>query len=353
MLELVNALPHQHRAEVLTTRLEDQLKSSIIHLFEVCEEVIGLSLYSLKESIHSLDVNPFHHAINSKWIAAVETEDISKIHQCVSFFNLPEFKIPLAKYIRFKDGTTPEFFENAFDQEAHSFAPVRFKFNKPDDQLFQRTRELIGQARDILSHVCPEAFMEHEIFVKNFLLFDCMRYGSGTSFTFFGMIATTCYPDETSVLHVLDMLVHETAHLYIFALSASDELVLNPSNQAFTAPFRKDPRPMLGIFHAAFVLARLIYVFTKMLDYDHALQFKKAELVTRVRTYVEKYDSCRNTIQTHGKLTDIGHHLIESTHTMVTQALHNFCNCVTGSGQTVHSQSINLDFLQKGTILAL
>ena len=48
-------------------------------------------------------------------------------------------------------------------------------------------------------------------------------------------------------------------------LNKDDPLVLNPQ-EMHESPLRKEKRPLMGIYHATFVLARVLYVLTKALD---------------------------------------------------------------------------------------
>jgi HEXXH motif-containing protein len=50
--------------------------------------------------------------------------------------------------------------------------------------------------------------------------------------------------------------VHEAAHTLLTALAVEEPLVKNPRGARYRSPVRTDPRPMEGIYHATFVLAR-------------------------------------------------------------------------------------------------
>ncbi|MBL6431916.1 MAG: hypothetical protein HPM95_15385 [Alphaproteobacteria bacterium] len=51
--------------------------------------------------------------------------------------------------------------------------------------------------------------------------------------------------------------MHEAAHGTLFAMSPVEFYVFNPENERYSSPLRLDPRPLDGIYHATFVLARM------------------------------------------------------------------------------------------------
>jgi hypothetical protein len=74
------------------------------------------------------------------------------------------------------------------------------------------------------------------------------------------------YLKHRGVPYFLEHLVHESSHNLLFALMIMDPMVLNPVSQKFSAPLRKDLRPMYGIYHAVFVVARMVRVFKLLVN---------------------------------------------------------------------------------------
>jgi hypothetical protein len=67
-----------------------------------------------------------------------------------------------------------------------------------------------------------------------------------------------------SVLYFYEHIIHEASHIHLNCLMASDPLILNDRNELFNSPLRNDPRPMIGVFHATFVSARIARSFLKL-----------------------------------------------------------------------------------------
>ena len=63
---------------------------------------------------------------------------------------------------------------------------------------------------------------------------------------------------ESSLL-LAEAVMHEAAHSYLYGASPVEFHVRNPIGELHKSPLRADPRPMDGIYHATFVLARTCF----------------------------------------------------------------------------------------------
>lgn len=137
---------------------------------------------------------------------------------------------------------------------------------------------------------------------------------SATSPKFFGAIYISM-PDndlkQHQVLVLVDHLVHETSHLFLNTILIHDPLILNDENARYASPIRNDPRPMLGIYHAVFVLSRVIRILKKMSDFNlyHDMDF----LNKCIKRFVLQYEAGFETIKQNGILTDLGDDIFKST----------------------------------------
>ena len=115
-------------------------------------------------------------------------------------------------------------------------------------------------------------------------------------------------------LHLALTLVHESSHLKLFYAYLDDEIVLNPPDQVFSSPLRRQPRPMNGIYHAAFVLARMALFIADIgratagarLFGDGANRALQDELAQTISSF----DSAYAIIREQGVLTEKGQHII-------------------------------------------
>lgn len=99
-------------------------------------------------------------------------------------------------------------------------------------------------------------------FVTHIKIFEGKVLRTDTSNISFGsMWLRVPEPEDDQVGYWIEHIVHEVSHLRLEAHFFLEKLVLNSGDEKiFRAPIRDDPRPMRGIFHTAFVLARMVRI---------------------------------------------------------------------------------------------
>ncbi|WP_323840292.1 aKG-HExxH-type peptide beta-hydroxylase [Photorhabdus africana] len=132
---------------------------------------------------------------------------------------------------------------------------------------------------------------------------------AGCSFNMWGMILFYC-DDENSVPYYIENIVHECAHHALGIINAQDCIVLNDPDERYEAPFRKDGRPMIGIFHAYFVLNRVCQTLYKMSNIYSGIY--EEEIRSRFNMALKKFLDTKKIIDNHAKLTEIGHVIADS-----------------------------------------
>lgn len=119
---------------------------------------------------------------------------------------------------------------------------------------------------ELLKSHSSDLYHEAEALIDEIVLTgpgDEYHVRSASSYNLLGLVLI--WADEVhSPVYYAQQVVHEAAHLRLFLKSTDDKFVLNPESQLYTAPFRPDARPMLGIFHALFVLARIALAMSDM-----------------------------------------------------------------------------------------
>ena len=126
-------------------------------------------------------------------------------------------------------------------------------------------QKAIKAAQRLIEEVDPEVWEEYQSYVSRIKIYKGKGLRGETSTMVFGsMWMRIPPPDEVAVAYWVSHIVHETSHLQLMALGIHDKLVLNDDTPRFLAPIRRDLRPMFGIFHAAFVLSRMVRIFRRL-----------------------------------------------------------------------------------------
>lgn len=139
-------------------------------------------------------------------------------------------------------------------------------------------------------------------------------FGSVSSFMLWGLLIVNMIRYRTAA-DLIQGLVHEAAHLLLFAHSTEEPMVTNAIEERYLSPLRPDPRPMDGVFHATFVSARIYHVNRKLREASTAAfqPVAMAELDDRLTLTRELYFGGLKTVRDHAKLTRTGQRILEET----------------------------------------
>jgi HEXXH motif-containing protein len=141
-----------------------------------------------------------------------------------------------------------------------------------------------------------------------------LSFGSVSSLTLWGAVALNVEIHRRP-LDIADSLVHESAHLLLFGYAGDEMLVRNPLSERFASPLRSDPRPMIGVFHATFVCARLHYFYRRLLD-SRLIALaagERREIEGRMAQMVGKFEDSAQLIADHAILTPVGEEVMRAT----------------------------------------
>jgi len=145
-------------------------------------------------------------------------------------------------------------------------------------------------------------YQELNSHVTRLKLFNGKALKAATSASVYGAIYLRLPPSGENVsAYFADHIIHETSHLQLDILLAFDKIILNDSEERFKAPIRIDPRPMFGIFHATFVLSRMVRLFQRIMK-----DTPSKEVAERLDLFRRQFDEGWDTIEKHAVLTPNG-----------------------------------------------
>lgn len=108
------------------------------------------------------------------------------------------------------------------------------------------------------------------------------------------------------VPYFMEHVVHETSHNVLFGLMLVDPMVLNPTTERYSAPLRTDLRPMYGIFHASFVISRMLRIF-KLMEASGEIQYARL-----IKHFEPRLKNGLDILAQHGNLTPSGKQMFDT-----------------------------------------
>lgn len=183
---------------------------------------------------------------------------------------------------------------------------------------------LAGMGRD-----CPAWHDEFRALVPQVVLASApgegQSFAGASAFDLWGAILVN--PSyRRDPIHLAMTLVHESSHLKLFHAYLDDEIVLNDPEERYGSPLRRELRPMNGLYHAAFVLARMAAFATAMMESRTAAPvfgpLWAEQFQAEAQAAVARFDSAHEIIARHGRLTPKGAALMAEAAFAVDEARH-------------------------------
>jgi hypothetical protein len=197
------------------------------------------------------------------------------------------------------------------DRYRHMFLDDPALAAVPDPQLWSECRARIYSAFRLLDAGFPEMAAEIRELLREIVVAagpedpKALTFDGASHFMLWGAILLNARGQKT-VLDTAQALAHESGHNLLFGYCATQPLVENDDDELFASPLRIDPRPMDGIVHATYVIARMHQTLTRLLaagvlDEDQTAA-AKADLTAHERNFA----AGDGVIREGGRLTEVG-----------------------------------------------
>lgn len=300
-----------------TTR--DRLADSLTYLADVCSETIKLPQPKLDQALDSIrtqSILPETLAAYYELVDAIQNDDFDLAESLFQEILESEAAGEALEVIPFLSPDTDrrsKRYLNQIDTDPEN----PFNILPAIQEDFDRAKQLIDEALDLLKTESPALFEEIKALLKRIML------GSGPTEkglrTFHGASAPGLWGaivlnaiEPKDVVDMAQTLAHESCHNLLFGYCIDDRLVNNSDDERHSSPLRIDPRPLDGIYHATFVLARMHYAAATIADSPQLspeLQHKaQQEMKARQKGF---YDGL-STLKQHADYTDQGKALMDA-----------------------------------------
>lgn len=194
--------------------------------------------------------------------------------------------------------------------EASAFAPL-------PAQAAPDFPDLLKDGLKLLDEGFPDLAGEIRAIVHQVVLAQApqgaeMEFDGASHYQFWGLLLLNP-KHQPSRLAVAEALAHEAGHSFLFGLTRTEPLVLNPDDARYSSPLRTDPRPMDGIYHATFVSARMKLAMETLSQSSFLTQDERETAKKAARLDHDNFYMGLETIHTDGLLTDTGTAIMAST----------------------------------------
>jgi HEXXH motif-containing protein len=190
----------------------------------------------------------------------------------------------------------------------------RMAMTAATDEDFASARREIGVAMQHLRDAAPELHGEVETVIRDIVMSqpdgtNLINYSGASSFALWGAFTINA-ETQREWLQIYRQIVHETGHNLLFGIARDEGLIADDPSIRHASPIRADPRPLDGIFHAAYVSAREALSFEALLARQDRTGFLSEEDAGIVEDLLEisvpAFWDASETLRNHAQLTDLG-----------------------------------------------
>lgn len=335
MLALDDARPCGERARWLKREADGRLLESLSYLAEAAAEG-GCPAARLEAAIAAArkgwaagaPLPAAAYAFHSLFADAVRERDTGRTMALAALVEPAQLAGPGRAVSRQGEARGDRLVQALFDalmahEHAHEYR-TDYDARPPDHGRFERSRAEVDRVLALLDAHDPETRAEIDAMVSDVLVIASDEINAGSSFRVHGLILLRELAGPRDWTTYLENLVHEAAHLHLFLVWTRDPIFVSDPNVRRASPLRREERPLSGIFHAMFVLARTI----RAVKLFGALP----ELADEVRTMSTAYNNRRNPAPFEEKfeqafatlaeaeLTPVGQGILEGCARMVREA---------------------------------
>lgn len=334
MLDLADARPDSKRDREMRKGMDLKLVRSFCYLLGRVESSLALHYSNTREQLVQLQaqieadqgrLRGTAYALHAQLVEAMRNGNAERVHNFLLHVATADWLGTVTKVLPLSSPDFPAVESAAFfstvaaDYESTYSRP--FDAMPPTESEALSMKSILIATLEKIEEVDPETKREVEALISDFVTIRSNQTNAGTCFNSFGIVYLTVLKEEQEWTTYLESIVHEEAHHHLFALCTIDPLIESDGNMLYRSPIRSEPRPISGVLHAMFVLARTI----RCLDIFRSNEKYRRD-VNRLPTsynqannpapFEEQFIDAYVTVRDNAKLTRLGQELLESSRVM-------------------------------------
>ena len=175
------------------------------------------------------------------------------------------------------------------------------------------TASAVTAALSLIEAGAPDLADEIEGLTREIVMVDPARspetgelaqFDGASTFYLWGAVFANV--EGKSPIDLAQTLAHESGHLLLFGLTMGRPLVENAYDERYDSPLREDPRPMEGLVHAAFVLARMHYILASLLKSGALAPNEREQAREQLAVHGSSFFDALTAIEQHARFTPQG-----------------------------------------------
>ncbi len=314
-------LPSAENAKRARTAIQARLHESLTHIFEQCRGHVEFDASRVDALLQQ--------ATTDERLPPALFEQYFRLVEAINNGSSTQVQQRIENVLAFASNTqTPSTRVRPLNREeftAGEEADLRLAFvseSLRDEQLSHLDKEEALAARSqfdsalaILREHAPVTYSEISIIVCELVPalgnpFEGMAFDGCSSLERWGTVLINANMTRTD-LQLSEVITHESAHCALFAMAPVNFHVENSADETYPSPLRLDKRPMNGIYHSVFVLARMCFAMREVATSATASDTLKGEAVQLANDSAKLFAEGYGVLEQHAKYTPEGRSIMQ------------------------------------------
>lgn len=188
---------------------------------------------------------------------------------------------------------------------------------------FASAASRVSEAIALLDAAAPELAAELRTLVHEVVVVgrEGDSYFGASSFQLWGALFVKL-TFQASRVEIAQALAHECAHALLFGFGMGMPLVENEAEELYPSPLRNDPRPMDGVVHATYVIARMHYTMERLLESGLLTDEEEREAADWIERNAQGYGEGVVVVERDARWTQVGESVFRSAKDYMGACLH-------------------------------
>lgn len=311
-------LPDSGRAIALDAEMRHRLKDSLSTIEQEASELRLTPKLDLSRPIQAISrgmQNPAMWAFYGDLCSGIALDNEGAFYRAAQALAEAAVKAPPKGVRNLTDNDLGPGYADLFARTIDDNPDLPLNLIAVEAAEFQRAKALIAQARDLVAQSCPDLLVEIDTFAKQIVLATgrpggTIFSGAATVFLWGAILLNPVAID--SPFCMVEALAHETAHALLYGLTGGADVTTNEPDELYPSPLRDDLRPIEGVAHATFVLARMIFALDCLARLESLTAEERQKLAAMLDTNTKFFDAAAQTTKRYARFTSEGGKIFES-----------------------------------------
>ena len=306
--------PDAARAVALDSAMSSLLRDSLGTIRDESEDIAECRVAEhLARAVKVIQAGcrprPVLWALYAELGSAIATDDVARANAAAAAFDEALIATPAPYVSNFDDCDLGAGYAKLYGRILDDDSAKPLELVAVDINDAARARTMISDARDLLGGACPHLLSEMDALVREIVLVKGKSgrnsfSGAATLFLWGAVfINPTSLPDR---LALAEALTNEAAHALLTGLTGGVDVTVNDRANRYPSPLRMDPRPIEGIAHAAFVLARMTLMLNSLTQFQGLSKPERATVALMRASNASLYEKALVTLKAYALFTSEG-----------------------------------------------